>query len=152
MASSRKKPPVRSSPTRMEKSSARGSLPRHSRATVISTPVPPPVTTTPARAAGSNLSPTNPLLAGRAAASAAIYGSTLDNPVPADLVTASGSGLDPDISLEAADYQIPRVAAARGLVPDAVRAVIDQVKRPLTGKTGALVNVLELNLALDAAR
>jgi len=105
-------------------------------------------------AAGSNLSPAHPALAERAAAIAASYGATPDNPIPADLVTASGSGLDPDITLAAALYQIPRVAAARQMTPDEVRAVIDSEKRPLMGRLGGpeLVNVLELNLALDRAR
>lgn len=104
-------------------------------------------------AAGSNLSPTNPALAERAAAIAASYGATAESPIPADLVTASGSGLDPDITLAGAVYQIPRVAAARQIAPAEIRAVIDSVKRPLMGKLGGpeLVNVLELNLALDRA-
>ena len=104
-------------------------------------------------AAGSNLSPAHPALAERAAAIAGSYGATPDNPIPADLVTASGSGLDPDITLAAAIYQIPRVAAARQATPDEIRAVIGSVKRPLMGKLGGpeLVNVLELNLALDRA-
>lgn len=105
-------------------------------------------------AAGSNLSPTNPALAERAAAIAAEYGATPESPIPADLVTASGSGLDPDITLAGAVYQIPRVAAARQMTPDEIRTVIDSVKRPLMGKLGGpeLVNVLELNLALDRVR
>lgn len=105
-------------------------------------------------AAGSNLSPTNPALAERAAAIAGEYGATPENPIPADLVTASGSGLDPDITLAGAVYQIPRVAAARQMTPDEIRTVIDSVKRPLMGKLGGpeLVNVLELNLALDRVR
>lgn len=102
-------------------------------------------------AAGSNLSPTNPKLALRAKAIAETYAATPKNPIPADLVTASGSGLDPDISLAGALYQIPRIAKARNVEPEAIRAVLDQVKRPLMGKLGGpeLVNVLELNLALD---
>jgi K+-transporting ATPase ATPase C chain len=105
-------------------------------------------------AAGSNLSPAHPALAERAATIAGSYGATPDNPIPADLVTASGSGLDPDITLAAAVYQIPRVAAARHASPEEIRAVIDSVKRPLIGRLGGpeLVNVLELNLALDRAR
>ncbi len=105
-------------------------------------------------AGGSNLSPTNPELTERAAAIAAAYAATAENPVPADLVTASGSGLDPDISLAGAAYQIPRVASARGVAPEKIQSVIDQIKRPLMAKLGGpeLVNVLELNLALDAAR
>ena len=102
-------------------------------------------------AAGSNLSPTNPKLTERAAEIAETYSATAENPIPADLVTASGSGLDPDISLAGAIYQIPRVAAARNLPPEKIRAVIDHIKRPLMGKLGGpeLLNVLELNLALD---
>lgn len=105
-------------------------------------------------AAGSNLSPTHPALAERAAAIATSYGATPENPIPADLVTASGSGLDPDITLAGALYQIPRVAAARQMPADEIHAVIYSVKRPLMGKLGGpeLVNVLELNLALDRAR
>jgi K+-transporting ATPase ATPase C chain len=102
-------------------------------------------------AAGSNLSPTNPKLTERADGICKSYSASRENPIPADLVTASGSGLDPDISIAGAIYQIPRVAAARKLPAETIRAVIDQVKRPLMGKLGGpeLVNVLELNLALD---
>lgn len=103
-------------------------------------------------AAGSNLSPTNPVLAERATAIAESYAATPENPIPADLVTASGSGLDPDITSAAARYQATRVASARQLPVGQVLATIDRVKRPLMGKLGGpeLVNVLELNLALDA--
>lgn len=102
-------------------------------------------------AAGSNLSPTNVKLTDRAAAIAASYSATPENPIPADLVTASGSGLDPDITLAGAIYQIPRVAAARKQSAETIRGVVDRIKRPLMGKFGGpeLVNVLELNLALD---
>ncbi|HLO67308.1 MAG TPA: potassium-transporting ATPase subunit KdpC [Holophaga sp.] len=71
-------------------------------------------------------------------------------PVPQDLATASGSGLDPHISLDAARWQAPRVARARGLDPARVRALAEARARGglLAGRP--LVNVLELNLALDA--
>ena len=103
-------------------------------------------------AAGSNLSPLNPKLAVRAAAILSVHGASADNPIPADLVTASGSGLDPDITEAAARYQASRIARARQLDPAIVMKIIDQIKRPLMGKFGGpvLVNVLELNLALDA--
>lgn len=103
-------------------------------------------------AVGSNLSPTNPAIAERASEICSKYGSTRENPIPADLVTASGSGLDPDITVEGAVYQIPRIAAARGIAAEKVRAAINQTKRPLMGAFGGpeLVNVLELNLALDS--
>ena len=103
---------------------------------------------------GSNLGANNPALIdavkGRVAAlRSADPGNTL--PVPVDLVTASGSGLDPEISLAAALYQAPRVARARGLGTAAVRSMIDaQAALPWLGVIGEpRVNVLRLNLALD---
>lgn len=103
---------------------------------------------------GSNLGPTNPAqidaVKGRIAAlKAADPGNTL--PIPVDLVTASASGLDPEISLAAAYYQVPRIARERKMTAEAVRGLVDaQAQRPLLGFLGeARVNVLALNLALD---
>jgi K+-transporting ATPase ATPase C chain len=102
-------------------------------------------------AGGSNLSPTSPDLAARAAETVARYGATPDNPVPADLVAASGGGLDPHISLEGALYQAERVAEARGLaLPEVemlVRAEAQRAAGPFAPEQ--IVNVLRLNLALD---
>ncbi|MES2475955.1 MAG: potassium-transporting ATPase subunit C [Verrucomicrobiota bacterium] len=92
---------------------------------------------------GSNLSPTNPALAARAGEIATANHATADTPIPADLVTASGSGLDPHITQAAAHFQIARVAAARRMPEQSVRRLLP---------SGPLVNVLELNLALDAAK
>jgi K+-transporting ATPase ATPase C chain len=104
--------------------------------------------------AGSNLSPTNPDLIkavqGRVdALRAADPGNTA--PVPVDLVTASGSGLDPHISPAAALYQVSRVARERKLSPDTVRTLVDRhTEGRLWGLLGEpRVNVLALNLALD---
>lgn len=101
--------------------------------------------------AGSNLSPKNPKLTDRAATLISTQHASSGRPIPADLVTASGSGLDPDITPAAARFQAARVAAARQLPLDTVLKTIDQTQRPLMGKCGGpfLVNVLELNLALD---
>ena len=103
---------------------------------------------------GSNLGPLNPALIAAvkrriAALRAADPGN--DAPIPVDLVTASASGLDPDISLAAAYYQAGRVARARGLSLSRVRALIAaHAKGRLLGVLGEpRVNVLELNLALD---
>jgi len=104
---------------------------------------------------GSNLGSTSQALAdninGRIA-TARTEGIT--GPVPADMVTASGSGLDPDISPENALAQVSRVATARGLPPARVRALVEQsIARPTLGVLGAAhVNVLLLNRQLDAIR
>jgi K+-transporting ATPase ATPase C chain len=74
--------------------------------------------------------------------------------VPVDLVTASASGLDPEISVAAADYQSARVARVRGIAPDSVRALIaTHTQGKFLGVIGEpRVNVLELNLALDSLK
>ncbi len=104
---------------------------------------------------GSNLGPLNPALLERIAAQVKLFrdadpGNT--NPVPVDLVTASASGLDPEISPAAAEYQAPRVARLRNIPLATVQALIAQHRTPaLFDVLGeARVNVLELNLALDS--
>jgi potassium-transporting ATPase KdpC subunit len=104
---------------------------------------------------GSNLGPTNKTLIDRVSASVATLKTENPNtPIPIDLVTASGSGLDPDISPAAADFQVLRVARTRGMTEQAVRALV--AKHTQGRELGFLgeprVNVLELNLDLDAVR
>ena len=103
---------------------------------------------------GSNYGPLNPALMEAVKTRIAVLkAADPDNtaPIPVDLVTASGSGLDPHISVAAAQYQVSRVAHIRGLSEDAVRALVNQytIGRQFSILGESRVNVLELNLALD---
>jgi len=104
---------------------------------------------------GSNLGPTNQKLIDRVNSDvAAAQAENPGVPVPADLVTTSASGLDPEISPAAADFQVPRIARERHLPEEALRRLIAQHTRDrflgLLGEPG--VNVLELNIQLDAGK
>ena len=115
-----------------------------------------PVPDNAAASSGTNFGPMHPEL--KAAAERRIKALTADGTpatsIPVDLVTASGSGLDPHISPAAAEFQIPRVAKARGLTEDQVRALV--ATHTLDRQLGVLgerrVNVLQLNLSLDGLR
>jgi K+-transporting ATPase ATPase C chain len=103
----------------------------------------------------SNLAPTNQALIDRVKSDVSkLQQENPGVPIPADLVTASGSGLDPEISPAAADFQIPRIAKARGISVDSLKAL---VARHTQARTWGIfgeprVNVLELNLDLDSLK
>ena len=146
---------------------ANGSLIRHDNGTILGSvqlaqaftqpryfwPRPSAVDYNASATGGSNLSPTNPLLSERAKALIGRYGLQEGQRLPADLVAASGSGMDPHITIEAARFQAPRVASARHLPLDRVYQLIEQntdvsTLRVFGGEP--VVNVLKLNVALDA--
>jgi K+-transporting ATPase ATPase C chain len=102
-------------------------------------------------AGGSNKSPTSLDLTKRAMTATAAFEATGTNPVPAELVAASGGGLDPHISIHGARYQAPRIAHARGVSQAEIEKLIESMSFSPGGflTPDRLVNVLELNLALD---
>ena len=106
-----------------------------------------------ANSGGANLGPTSKALAKRVAGDAAkLHAENPSAPVPVDLITTSASGLDPDITPAAALFQVPRIAKARGLNPNAVEGLVRaHIEDRLLGVIGEpRINLLKLNLALDA--
>jgi K+-transporting ATPase ATPase C chain len=105
-----------------------------------------------ANSGGTNLAPTNQKLIDRVAADVVrLREENPGHPIPVDLVTTSASGLDPDVTPAAAEFQVPRIARARGLGEDQVRQIIQRhtAGRQLGFLGEPRVNVLEVNLALD---
>jgi K+-transporting ATPase ATPase C chain len=105
-----------------------------------------------ANSGGTNLAPTNQKLIDRIQADAkSLHEENPAQPIPVDLITASASGLDPEISPAAAEFQVPRVARERGLPESTIRDLVQKhtYQRDLGLLGEARVNVLELNLALD---
>jgi potassium-transporting ATPase KdpC subunit len=109
----------------------------------------------PTSSGGSNLAPTNKVLIERVRNDVQkLQAENPTAPIPVDLVTSSGSGLDPDITPAAAEFQVPRVARSRGMKEEDVRAIVQKhTKGRDLGFLGEpRVNVLELNLELDTLR
>jgi K+-transporting ATPase ATPase C chain len=109
----------------------------------------------PTASGGSNLGPTNKNLLERVRGDVQkLHAENPTAPIPVDLVTTSGSGLDPDISPDAAEFQIPRVARSRNMTPEDLQSLVDKhTKGRDLGFLGEpRVNVLELNLELDSLR